>query len=285
MIASSALSNVFGSEADVFDEWLLHHVANTDYWSLPFGKIDLRKSQFLFYGIDMTVSLHVVMLFLGALLCMVLFPLSSRRKNLLPVSKFGHAVEALAVFVRNDMVYPFLGRQNASFWTPHILSIFFFLLVLNLLGLIPYLGTVTSNINFTAAMAAMVFLTFNITGILHNGLSYFKNLAPSGVPGPILVILYPIEVVALFTKTCALAIRMFANMSAGHFLIFSLLGLIHVFHYILESKAIALGLVAPISIVFALFIWIIEILVAFIQAYVFTLLTTLFIGSAVHQDH
>jgi F-type H+-transporting ATPase subunit a len=265
-----------GGGGDNFGEWLTHHVSNSSTWHLPFATVDFNNFHWTIFGIDMGPSLHVTMIFIGTLLALILYPIAAKRKNYLPTSRFGHAIEAIIVFLREDIVYPFLGRQHARTWFPFVLTLFFYLLTLNMLGLIPYMATATSNINFTAAMALLTFLIFNIAGIMHNGLSYIKNLAPHGIPFPVLIILYPIEIIGLLTKSAALSIRMFANLSAGHFIIFALLGLITVFKSYL---------IAPFFVGGALFIWVLEILVAFLQAYVFTLLTTLFIGSAIHQEH
>lgn len=157
------------------------------------------------------------------------------------------------------------------------LTLFFFMLALNLIGLIPGFPAATGNINFTASMALLIFVIFNVAGITHNGpVHYFTNLVPKGLPIAVLPLIAVIEFLGLFTKTFALAIRLFANMTAGHVLIMSLLGLIIVFKTIFASIAF---------VPFTLFIYMIEVLVAFLQAYVFTLLASLFIGSAIHQEH
>lgn len=260
-----------------FSDFLNHHVNNSWQWHLPIGVIDFAPMRWYVGQVDMGMSLHIAMLFIGFFLCTTLILFSSKRVNTLPTNRFGHAIEAVVLFLRDDIVVPFLGKKYSRQWLPFILTLFFFLLTLNLIGLIPYMATATSNINFTAAMALISFLIFNIAGMLHNGpFHYVKNLAPKGTPIFVLIILYPIEIIGLFTKSIALCIRMFANLSAGHFVIFSLLGLIIVFKSYFVAAAAVPG---------ALFIWMLEILVAFLQAYVFTLLTTLFIGSAIHQDH
>jgi F-type H+-transporting ATPase subunit a len=271
------ITNLFAADKEFGGKFLVDHVANSRVWHLPFYNLHLDQFSFIIAGIDVGLSLHVIMIMLASLACLTVILISAKRSNHLPVSKLGHAIEAMVLFIRDDIVVPNLGKKHAAKWMPFVLTLFFFLLFLNLLGLVPYMATASSNINFTVAMALMTFVVFNISGIIHNGpFSYVKNLAPHGVPAPVLIILYPIEIIGLLTKSSALAIRMFANLSAGHFIIFSLLGLITVFKTLYF---------VPVFVGFALFIWCLELMVAFLQAYVFTLLTTLFIGSAINQDH
>ncbi|MEJ2636298.1 MAG: F0F1 ATP synthase subunit A, partial [Calditrichia bacterium] len=147
----------------------------------------------------------------------------------------------------------------------------------NFLGLIPLFTTATANISVTAALAIVTFFVTQIMGMVENGIGgYFKNLAPHGIPFPLLFIIVPIEIFGLFTKPFALAMRLFANMIAGHTVIFALLGLI-----------IALGsiFISPFAVGFAVFIDLLEVLVALIQAYIFTMLSSLFIGMAMHPEH
>jgi F-type H+-transporting ATPase subunit a len=153
----------------------------------------------------------------------------------------------------------------------------FFILFSNIFGLIPYTATITSNIAVTAALAAMTFFATQLGGIRQYGFfGYFKGLIPHGMPLGILPLIIIVEILGLFTKPFALCIRLFANMIAGHVVILSLIGLI----FILGSV-----FVAPVSIAFALFIYLLEILVAVIQAYIFTMLSSLFIGMAVQMEH
>ena len=135
----------------------------------------------------------------------------------------------------------------------------------------------TGNISVTAALAILAFIAIQLAGILYNGFfGYFRGLIPPGLPAWLLPIMIPVEVVSLLTKPFALCIRLFANMTAGHVVILSMIGLI----FILKSL-----LVAPLSILFALGVYLLEIFVALVQAYVFTLLSSVFIGMAVHQEH
>jgi len=144
-------------------------------------------------------------------------------------------------------------------------------------GLIPFSATITSNIAVTATLAMLSFIMTQLAGIRSYGFfGYFKAIIPHGMPPAILPLIIVVEILSLFTKPFALCIRLFANMIAGHVVIFSLLGLIFIMGSIL---------VAPVSVAFALFIYMLELLVALIQAYIFTMLSSLFIGMAAYQEH
>jgi F-type H+-transporting ATPase subunit a len=278
LIITAALIPAAASEN--LGEFIFHHIGNSDVWHpiLPYITIPL-PAHFEVFGINMGITLHVLMIFITGIIMITLLSLAGKRKNMTPRSRFGHAIEAVVIYIRDELVIPNIGKKDAPKWLPFFLTLFFFLLTMNLLGLFPGMATATANINLTAAMAVMTFLCFNIAGMVKNGpFHYWVNLVPKGIPIPILIILAPIEILGLGTKAFALAIRLFANMTAGHVVIFALLGLISIFK--------SLWIVSiPGSIFFALFISIIEILVAFLQAYVFTLLATLFVGMAIHQDH
>jgi F-type H+-transporting ATPase subunit a len=259
-------------------DFVFHHIGNSDVWHpiLPYISIPLPVGMEAF-GINVGISLHVLMILITALLMIALFTLAGKRKNLAPVSRFGHLIEAMVIFIRDELVVPNVGKKEAPGWLPFFLTLFFFLLILNLLGLIPGMSTTTANINFTASMAVMTFFVFNIAGVIKNGpVGYFLNLSPKGVPIVLMPILIFIEMIGLVFKAFALAIRLFANMTAGHIAILVLLGIISIFK---------LWFFPPVSVAFALFITFIEILVAFLQAYIFTLLATLFVGMAIHQQH
>lgn len=258
-------------------DFLTHHISNASSWHpVPWINIPLPTG-WLIGGIDMSISLHVVMMLIASLLLIVLFAIGGRRERNAPTGKLGHALEALVIYVRDEVVEPNLGKKDTPSWLPFFLTMFFFLLALNLISLIPGWAAATGNVNFTGAMALMIFVVYNVAGMIHNGpVHYVQNLIPKGVPLFVLPIIAVIEVMGLFTKAVALCIRLFANMTAGHILLLSLTGLIVVF----ETAWVALGFV-PMT----LFIYLIEVLVAFLQAYIFTLLSALFVGMAIHQEH
>jgi len=171
---------------------------------------------------------------------------------------------------------PNLGEEGKHY-LPFLLTVFFFILFCNLLGLIPYAGTATGNVSVTAALALIALSMIQLGGIRQHGLAHhFKNLVPHGIPVWLLPIMIPVEVMGQLTKPFALCIRLYANMTAGHIVIYSLLGLIFLFKSLV---------VAPVSVGFALFISVLELFVAFLQAYIFTMLTSLFMGMAIHPEH
>lgn len=272
---ASASSGKEGEES--LGDFLTHHISNSHEWHpIPWLHISLPTGWNLF-GIDVSISTHVVMMLIAMALLIVLFAVGGRRVRNAPTGKLGHALEALVLYVRDEVVEPNLGKKDTPAWLPFFLTLFFFLLALNLISLIPGWPAATGNVNFTAALATLIFVTYNVAGMVHNGpVHYVTNIIPKGVPLFVLPIIAVIEVVGLFTKAVALCIRLFANMTAGHILLLSLTGLIVVF----KTAWAALGFVP-----FTLFIYMIEVLVAFLQAYIFTLLSALFVGMAIHQEH
>lgn len=257
-------------------DWILHHVMDGNYLDFePFGKIYLPHFQL--FGIDLSITRHVVFLWIVAALLIITFIIVSRsyKKSLVPHG-FTNFIETILVFVRDEIVKPTIGHGYEKF-LPYLLTVFFFILFSNFLGLIPFSATVTSNIAVTATLAAFTFFTTQIGGMIHHGpIGYFKGLIPPGMPVALLPLIVLVEIFGLFTKPFALCIRLFANMTAGHVVILSLIGLIFIMRTIYF---------APVSVGFALFIYFLEILVALIQAYIFTMLSSLFIGMAVHQEH
>jgi F-type H+-transporting ATPase subunit a len=168
-----------------------------------------------------------------------------------------------------------MGKAGERY-LPFFFTLFFFILTCNLLGLIPFMQTPTGSINITAGLAIITFAMTQFLGMKNNGLlGYWKGLLPPGVPLFVLPIMIVVEFLGLLTKPFALCIRLFANMTAGHVVVLALIGLIFTLGY---------G-ATPVSIIFALFIDLLEILIALLQAYIFTILSALFIGMAVHQEH
>jgi len=256
--------------------WIMHHVLDARELDFsPFGVIHLPQLHLL--GIDISITKHVVFMWLALLILVVTFIFVARsyRKSLIPRG-ITNLTEVLIVFVRDEIARPTIGKGNEIF-LPYLLTAFFFILTCNFLGLIPYGSTATSNIAVTATLATISFIVIQVGGMMKNGVfGYFKGLIPHGIPMWLLPIMLVVELLGLFTKPFALAIRLFANMTAGHIVIMALLGLIFILHTYV---------VVPVSISFALFIFLLEILVALLQAYIFTMLSGLFIGMAVHQEH
>ncbi len=186
-------------------------------------------------------------------------------------------LEPVILFIRDDIAIPNIGLHKYERYMPYLLTAFFFILINNLMGLIPFPppfgANVTGNIAITFILATCTFLITQFSG----NKSYWKHVfATPGVPFWLLPIMIPVEIIGLFSKPFALMIRLFANMLAGHIVILSLICLIFIF----DSLA-----VAPVSIFFVLFMDFMELLVAFLQAYIFTLLSSLFISLAVQESH
>ena len=189
-----------------------------------------------------------------------------------------------AMWVRDEMVYPVLGKDLGTRFLPYFLTLFFFLVFMNLLGLVPMGATATASIAVTGALAVTTFFCMLFFGMKQNGVvGYWKGLIPH-VPAPLLVILVPVELLGLVVKPFALMIRLFANMTGGHMVVLSFMGLIFFFAKGGESAAVGYA-TSPVAVGFAAFIMIIEVFVALVQAYIFTQLSILFIGASIHQDH
>ena len=183
-------------------------------------------------------------------------------------------IEPLIIFVRDDIAKPNLGHKYERFM-PYLLTVFFFIWFNNMLGLVPFLpggANLTGNISITVVLATITFLMVNFNGNKY----YWKHIFTPDVPWWLYIVLVPVEIIGIFTKPIALAIRLFANITAGHILVLALIGLIFVFNSIFVSF---------VSVPFALFIYGIELLVAFIQAFIFTILSALFIGMAIEEHH
>jgi F-type H+-transporting ATPase subunit a len=255
-------------------EVILHHVQDTrviDLW--PLGHITLP--QIYLFGIDFSITKHLLMMWIVAILLILIFRRAFQRPQLTPTGA-SNLLEAVVVFVRDEVVLPNMGEEGKRY-LPFLLTVFFFILFSNLLGLLPYAGTATGNITVTAALALMAFVMIQLGGIREHGFTHhFQNLVPHGIPFWLMPIMIPVEIMGQLTRPFALCIRLYANMSAGHIVIFSLLSLIFLFNSIV---------VAPVSVAFALFISVLELFVAFLQAYIFTMLTSLFMGMALHPEH
>jgi F-type H+-transporting ATPase subunit a len=188
-----------------------------------------------------------------------------------------NAIEPVITFVRDEVAKPNIGHKYRRYM-PLLLTIFFFILINNVFGLIPGSANVTGNIAFTAVLGLVAFLVITFSGNKH----YWGHIFNPPVPFGIKFIMIPVEILSIFTKPFALIIRLFANMLAGHIIIICLVSLIFIFGNM--SSAIGWGF-SPISIAFAVFIYVIEVLVAFIQAFIFTNLTAVFIGQSVDEGH
>lgn len=268
-----------GGEENV-GSWIQHHIQNSPEWH-PFPNIHLHLPHFETFnilGMDINLSItnHVLMLIFAGTLLLSLFIFSYNSRKKIPTG-FGALLEMLVIFIRDEIAIANMGEKEGRRFTPLLISFFFFVLISNLMGLVPVFSTATGNINVTAALALVTFGSTQYFGIKKSGLiGYYKGLVPHGVPFYLWPLMFVIEVMGLIAKHVALTIRLFANMTAGHIVLFAFIGLIIIFKSYFVS---------PVSIGFGIFVYFLELLVAFIQAYIFTVLSSLFIGMSVNPDH
>src|SRR5580765_4032580 len=279
---------------------IIHHVANSSHED---ALIHLPKV----LGIDFSVTKHVFMLWLVAAIVFVVITWAVRRylkqDRLIPTG-FMNGLEAVVEFVRDDIVQPNVGKKWVATWAPLILTLFFFILGANAIGLIPIFDvvglvdhfvlhtgehsflkqllhggtTATANFNVTAALATITFGAIILAGSLAHGfVKHWKNMVPHGLPGFVYVILIPIEIMGMFVRPFALTMRLAANMTGGHIAILAILSFAFLFADLFGSVAgTAVGLAS--SVLLAVPMSGLEIIVVLVQAYVFTLLTAVFIG-------
>ena len=225
--------------------------------------------------LDFSITKLVFSMFISMILLVLIFGFSARayRENGVPrgIAKF---TEPLVVFIRDEVAIPNIGEKNYRRFLPFLLTLFFFIWINNIMGLIPFFpfsANLSGNIAFTLVLAI---ITFVITTLVGNK-DYWKHIFwMPGLPVPMKIFLAPIEFMGIFIKPISLMIRLFANISAGHIIVLSLISLIFI------AKSVW---IAPASIFFSVFISVIEVLVVAIQAYIFTLLSALYIGSAMEE--
>jgi F-type H+-transporting ATPase subunit a len=252
-------------------EILMHHV--TDH-SLGYA--------FALGPFRLEITKHLVFFVLASAIVLIVVRLAIRSyRDGIPTG-LGAAVETLVIYVRDEIAEKNIGHDGLKY-TPLLLSFFFFILFAALLGLLPFSSTSTGNISVTMGLAVVAFIATQFAGISKYGVvHHFTNMIPPGLPTWLLPIIIPVEILGTFSKPFALMIRLFANMLAGHMVITTLLLLIP----LMSAIGLVFGVpMIPISLALALFIMVLEVLVAFIQAYVFTLLTSIFIGMSAHPAH
>jgi F-type H+-transporting ATPase subunit a len=289
---------------------IIHHVSNSDI-SHPIIHLPTIS------GIDFSVTKHVLMLWLVSFLVGVAVIVPVRRflsgDRSVPTG-WMNALEITIQFIRDSIVKPNVGPKWVMTWTPLVLTFFFFILFANGIGMIPIfdvLGafnrfilnvpasdshnfingilhggvTATGNFNVTAGLATITFFSIIIAGTMAHGfINHWKNLAPPGLPWPVYIILIPIEILGLFVKPFALTMRLAANMTGGHIALLALLSLMPIFGEMFHSTVAGFG-VAFVSVPIAVAISALEIIVVLVQAYVFTLLTAVFVGMAINVHH
>ena len=266
-------------------EVLLHHVTDSPLFRhVDWGPLHFEPTKHLLFFVIAS----------GLVLLITRLALRRYQKGGVP-SGLAAAVEAIVVFIRDEIAEKNIGHDG-RIYTPLLCSFFFFILIAALLGLLPFpvydratgrfsivSATPTGNIAVTLGLAFVAFVAMQYAGIRKYGLiGHFKNLVPPGLPAWLLPIMIPVEILGMFTKPFALMVRLFANMLAGHMVITVLLMLIPLMAAIRGVFGVA---VIPVSLALALFIMLLELLVALIQAYIFTLLTAIFIGMFAHPAH
>ena len=289
---------------------IIHHVSNSDI-SHPLYHIPPL------FGIDLSVTKHVLMLWIVALLVGIAVIIPVRKflsSNKTAPSGWMNGIEAIVQFIRDSIVMPNVGPKWVMTWTPFVLTLFFFILFANGIGMVPIfdvLGafnrfvldvpasdsnnminnllhggvTATGNFNVTSGLATITFFSIMVAGTMAHGfINHWKNLAPHGLAWPIYIILIPIELMGLFVKPFALTMRLAANMTGGHIALLALLSLMAIFGEMFHSTIAGVG-VAIVAIPISVAISALEIIVVLVQAYVFTLLTSVFVGMAINVHH
>ena len=302
--------NGSGSVMDEVGSNIIHHVSNSD---IAHPIIHLPS----IFGINFSVTKHVLMLWIVSLLLSVMIIVPVRAYLIggrLVARGWMNAIEAIVQFIRDSIVKPNVGPKWVMTFTPLILTFFFFILFANGIGMVPFfdiLGlinrlvlhvpadnshnvinnmlhggvTATGNFNVTGALATITFFSIIVAGTMAHGfINHWKNLAPHGLAWPVYIILIPIEIIGLFVKPFALTMRLAANMTGGHIALLALLSLMAIFGEMFHSTLAGIG-VAFISVPMAVAISGLEIIVILVQAYVFTLLTSVFVGMAINVHH
>lgn len=277
LIAMLATAAAYGAEhgeghEETLPEVIMHHISN--------GAVEYSfLAPFEHFFEEWGISKAVLMMLIASVILIALmgiFLRSSRAGSTAPKG-MANALEMIVVFVRDEIAIANMGETWGRRFTPFLLTLFFFILTCNLLGLVPGGYTATSNLNVTGALGILSFVTFILSGMIALGpIGYFKHMVPHGTPGVIAPIVIVLETISIFVRPIALMVRLGANMTAGHIVILIILGFIFMF------QSVALSV---ISIPLAVAITLLELIVALIQAYVFTLLTALYVGMVVHSSH
>ena len=288
-------------------EVIIEHVANS---GLDHPLIHLPTIA----GIDFSVTKHVFMLWVVASLVFLIITVTVRRylrQDRLVPSGFMNALESVVEFIRDSVARPSVGDKWTATWTPLLLTLFVFILSANAIGMIPvfdvlgllnhwvlhaseasFLGlvlhggsTATANFNVTAALAVISFFAIIVAGSkAHGAVQHWKNLVPHGVAPALAVALIPIEILGMLVRPFALTMRLAANMTGGHIAILAILSFVFIFTE-MAGQFVGMGIGLAFSVPLAVAISALEIIVILVQAYVFTLLTAVFIGMAIHAHH
>jgi F-type H+-transporting ATPase subunit a len=312
MLQPDHVESAAGAASEVAEKFnagevIIEHVSNS---SIDHPLIHLPT----LFGIDFSVTKHVFMLWVVAAFVFLVVTMTVRRylrqDRLIP-TRFMNALEIVVEFVRDGIVEPNVGRKWVKTWTPLLLTLGLFILASNAIGLIPIFdvlslanhtvlhlpeesfmarvlhggATATGNFNVTAALATITFFTIIIAGArAHGFVKHWKNMVPHGLPLPVTIMLIPIEVMGMFVRPFALTMRLAANMTGGHIAILAILSFVFIFTELSGQALVGIGIGVP-SVILAVLLSGLEIIVVAVQAYVFTLLSAVFIGMAIHAHH
>ena len=247
-------------------ETISHHILDHD-WGVMLG------------GFRIPVTTHSVTIFAVSLVLLLTLAWAARKHTSRAGKLVSVLMEEYVSFIRGGIVIPNMGKEGYGM-LPYFCTLFLFILSVNLAGMIPEMKTATSNISVTAALALCSGALIVFSGLKYHGfVGFLKGFVPSGTPAWLVPLLFPLEVISLVIKVCVLAIRLFANMLSGHMVLICLLLIIFIVGEM--SKAAGVGALVP-AMVLEIFMTCLELLVAFLQAYVFTLLTAIFAGSVIH---
>ena len=272
---------------------IMPHITDSKHFEIPWPNSHLAKEVHLptwnvHVGgttIDLAPTKHVLMMLLAATICCLLLISAARTQGRRqtegkPPRGIANAMEAIVLYMRNEVILPNVGHHGDRY-VPFALTLFFFILFMNLLGLVPYGSTATGNISVTATLAIITFVMIEVAGMRALGKGYINTIVywphdmSLAMKIPLTLILTPVELIGKFTKPFALAIRLFANMTAGHVIVLALIGLIFTFPW----------WVFPAPLLMAIAIMLLELMVSFIQAFIFTLLASVFIGLIRESAH
>jgi F-type H+-transporting ATPase subunit a len=235
-------------------------------------------------SLDISITNAVISIWVASVLVFLTLTLAGRIGRLIPRG-LQNLMESLVNFIKQSLIHEILGEEG-MIWFPFIATLFFFILFCNLLGLVPKMFTATSNINVTATLAAMVFILTQGAGIAKHGLiGYSKTFVPKGMPGGIMGkiligFMIIVEIISQLARPFSLAVRLFANMTAGHMVILVFISMIFMFQGVMAKV-----FVTPMSVVMTVVMMAFEIFVSLLQAFIFAILASIYISLAVHPEH
>jgi F-type H+-transporting ATPase subunit a len=280
--------------AEVWNSHMMEEVADAHHFIIPGINYEIALPQWpplhiAGLTIDLSPTKHVIWIMIAAALCATVMIWTARKTHGRGAEKapkgLANVIEAFVIYLRDEVVLRNIGKGGERF-VPFVLTLFFFILFMNLLGLVPFGSTATGNIGVTASLAILSLIAIEVGGLIHLGpKAYLKTIVyvPEGLPWygkiPMALIMTPVEAIAKVARIFALAIRLFANMTAGHLVILSLVGLIFMAG---GAGEIVKWVVWPAPVLMAVAIMLMEIFIALLQAYIFAILTSVFIGLVRH---